>query len=219
MVNIRDLKNVNKGEDIFILANAPSIKKNDLSRLKGKVVIGMNANPLLEKEFGFVSDYYVVSDLRFITHPQKRPMATEMLDKKTKRVFRQELMAEDQDELKDKTYYIKSLGRNGFSCDLEEGYYFGVTTTMLAVQLAAYLGAKNIYILGMDLKYKKGDARFYHETSVQEYDKFTSTQIYNVQNAYKILKENDVNLYNCSKTSLLFPYLPFIDFNKSITKG
>ena len=53
---IKRLKGVESGKDIYILANAPSIKELNLSKLKDKVTIGMNANPLLEREFGFISD-------------------------------------------------------------------------------------------------------------------------------------------------------------------
>ncbi len=88
---IEKLKNREMGKDIYILGNAPSVKNYDLSLLNEKVTIGMNANPLLEKEFNFISPYYVVSDLRFIKHKEKRKMATEMLNPKTKRVFRFEL--------------------------------------------------------------------------------------------------------------------------------
>jgi len=213
---VKKLKNLEIGKDIYILANAPSIKKEDLSLLKDKVSIGMNANPLLEEEFGFISQYYVVSDQRFLNHPIKRKMATTMLSPSTKRIFRAELEDFDDLSLKNETYYVNVIGKNGFSFNLNKGYYFGVTTTMLAIQLAVYLGAKNIYILGMNLKYNGESPRFYKEDQVQEFDSFTSVQISNVRNAYLELKGKGINLYNCSKNSLLYPYLPFISFLESI---
>ena len=212
---IKKLKNKELGKDIYILANAPSIKELDLSLLKDKVTIGMNANPLLEKEFGFVSPYYVVSDQRFLNHPQKREMATSMLNSKTIRVLRAELKENDENVVND-TYYVKAIGKTGFSFNLQKGYYFGVTTTMLAIQLAAYLGAKNIYILGMDLKYNGENPRFYKEDKVQEFDSFTSIQIFNVRNAYLELEQVGIQLYNCSESSLLFPYLPFKNYLNTI---
>jgi len=213
---IKKLKNLELGKDIYILANAPSIKKENLSLLKNKISIGMNANPLLEKEFGFTSEYYVVSDKRFLNHPIKRQMATTMLSKNTIRVLRSELKEDDEISLSKETYYIEVIGKNGFSFNLNKGYYFGVTTTMLAIQLATYLGAKNIYILGMDLKYNGESPRFYKEDEVQEFDSFISVQISNVRNAYLELKKNNINLYNCSKKSFLYPYLPFISFTNSL---
>ncbi|MED7820126.1 MULTISPECIES: 6-hydroxymethylpterin diphosphokinase MptE-like protein [unclassified Francisella] len=213
---VKKLKNAELGKDIYILANGPSIKREDLSLLRDKVVIGMNANPLLEEKFGFVSKYYVVSDARFINHPQKRMMATEMLSPETIRVFRYELKNYDVADLINTTYYVKAIGRNGFSFNLMKGYYFGCTTSMLAIQLAVYLGAKNIYILGMDLKYSGSEPRFYQETEVQEYDSFTSTQIMNVRNAFLLLKDKGINLFNCSYNSLLYPYLPYVEFNQTL---
>ena len=213
--NISELKDIELGKDIYILANAPSIKQENLSLLKNKISIGMNANPLLEKEFNFISKYYVVSDRRFLNHPIKREMATTLLENQTKRIFRAELEEDDIETLNNETYYINVLGKNGFSFNLKKGYYFGVTTTMLAIQLAVYLGAKNIYILGMDLKYNGKNPRFYKEEEVQEFDSFTSLQISNVRNAYLELQKKGINLYNCSKNSLLYPYLPFVSFENT----
>jgi len=212
---IKQLRGVESGKDIYILANAPSIKEFDLSKLKGEVTIGMNANPLLEKEFGFISNYYVVSDQRFLKHPIKRKMATEMLHPSTKRVFKS-LLKDYDDKLKNDTYYVQTIGKNGFSFDLKKGYYFGATTSMLAIQLASYLGAKNIYILGMDLKYSGINPRFYNEVIPQEYDELTSIQIHNVRGAYLQLIDRGVNLYNCSKNSLIYPYLPFFNLEKNL---
>lgn len=211
---IRSQKNRLKGEDIYILGNGPSIKNEDLSLLKGKHSIGMNASPLLEKEFGFVSEYYTVSDMRFLGHPDKRKMAMEMLNHETVRVFRKELREIDERSLPNETYYIESLGKNGFSSDLTKGFYFGASTTMLAIQLAAYLGCKRIFLMGVDLRYDGENPRFYTEDEVQEYDHFTSIQIWNIRNAYKEFMKQGREMYNCSYNSLLTPYLPFIDFNE-----
>jgi hypothetical protein len=207
---IKQLKGLESGKDIYILANAPSVKEFNLSKLKDKVTIGMNANPLLEREFGFISDYYVVSDQRFLKHPIKRKMAIEMLHPSTKRVFKSALKDCDSgSEIENKTYYVRTIGKNGFSFDLRKGYYFGSTTTMLAIQLAFYLGAKNIYILGVDLKYNGINPRFYIEDVVQEYDHAISVQIYNIRNAFLQLKKKGVGLFNCSKLSLIAPYIPY----------
>jgi len=216
--SIKNHKNRFKGEDIYILANGPSIKDEDLSVLKSRVSIGINASPLLEKKFGFESQYYTVSDTRFITHPEKYKMATDMLGAKAVRVFREELKPFDSKEFKNRTFYVESLGKDGFSSDLSKGFYFGASTTMLAVQLAAYLGASKIYLLGVDLKYDGESPRFYSEEDVQEYDHFTSTQIKNIRNSYLKLKKNGVKLFNCSKSSLLRSYIPYIDFNNHLKK-
>lgn len=216
--SIKKLKNKEYGKDIYILANAPSVKEENLSLLKDKIVIGMNANPLLEQEFDFIAKYYVVSDKRFINHPIKREMATKMLSTDTIRLLRYELKEDDDSNIPNDTFYVRAIGKNGFSFNLNKGYYFGYSTAMLAIQLASYLGAKNIYILGMDLKYDGDKPRFYKEEKVQEYDSFTSFQIKNVRNAYLELSKKHINLFNCSKNSLLFPYLPFKSYMETFMK-
>lgn len=214
--SIKKHKNKHKGGSVFILASGPSINKEDLSCLKGHSSIGINASPLLEQKYGFNSQYYTVSDIRFITHPEKRKMGSEMLSPETVRVFRKELEEHDVENHKDDTFYIDSLGKNGFSFDVSKGFYFGASTTMLAIQLAYYLGFENIYLLGVDLKYGGENPRFYKEEEVQEYDAFASTQLANIRNAYLVMKEKGVNLYSCSEGSLLRPYLPHKSFNDVI---
>lgn len=215
-MNIKKIKNKEANQNIFVLGNAPSVKQHDLSQLVNAISIGMNANPLLEEEFGYVSQYYVVSDLRFITHERKRKLAIDQINPQTTRIFRKELMAFDEPSLMNRTAYVPSIGKNGLSLNLANGFFFGCTTTMLAIQAAVYLGAKNIFIAGVDLRYSKENPRFYEEDDVQEYDPFTGIQLKNIHNAYLELKKIGVNLYNTEKKSLIDPYVPYISFDDAL---
>lgn len=213
MVKIKDLKNKEAGKEIFIVANGPSLLKQDLSFLDKEVVIGMNGTPFIESKLGFSSDYYVVSDVRFLQEEHKFACATSMLSKKTIRIFRKELENIDSPEYKDRTIYLRSLGRDGFSFDLNRGFYFGCTTTMLAIQLAYYLGAKKIIILGCDLCYPSSQPRVYKEVKASPVDNFTGVQIKNIRNAFLSLKVKNAFLYNASPISMLRPYLPYWKFS------
>ena len=215
---IASLKGSHKGRDVFILGNGPSINREDLSCLRGEVVIGMNASPLLDEKFSFSSSYYVVSDKRFLDHPEKSKIAASEYVEKATRVFRSECYESYHSPLREETFYVKSLGRSGFSKDLALGFYFGCTTTMLAIQLAYYIGARRIYLLGNDLNYRGNQARFYSEASTQENDHFTGIQIDNIRNGYVVLREYGVELFNCSQSSLLLPYLPYKEFSHIFSK-
>lgn len=210
---ITSLKNKEKNKRAFILSNGPSILTHDLSFLKDEVVIGMNASTLLEQKFGFLSKYYVVSDLRFLTHPEKSKYATDLVDAKTIRVFRKELFDFDTYKNKKNSFYITALGRNGFSERLDLGFYFGCTTTMLAIQLAYYLGCKDVYLLGCDLKYVDQQPRFYDEKNPQIEDPFTSIQIMNIINSVRFFENRGGGVWNCSQVSNLYPYLNFAEYN------
>jgi hypothetical protein len=215
--SIKSLKNKEAGRRAFILANGPSIAKEDLSVLKGELTIGMNASTLLEASHNFHSDYYVLSDTRFIAHPEKKHLATTALHPETVRVLRSELKELDHNELANPTYYIPALQRDGFSKNLHAGYFFGCTTTMLAIQLAYYLGASDIYLLGCDLRYQAESPRFYTETNPQLEDSFTSVQIWNILNASNLLESEGKRLVSCSEMSFLRPYIEYEPFVKAIT--
>jgi len=210
-MNIKNLKNKEYGKDIYIIANGHSADDIDtIDKLKGKVTIGMNATPILSQKYGFELDYYTVSDERFLKSKEKHDIATNMLSDNTIRVFRSELKKYDSHKMIDKTYYIRALGRDGFSFNLANGFYFGCTTTMLSIQLAAYLGAHNIYLIGVDLQYPSDQPRFYSEKNPAPVDNFTCVQIRNIRDAYLKLKEKGSNVYNCSSNSYLVPYIPSI---------
>ncbi|WP_217449828.1 hypothetical protein [Cupriavidus taiwanensis] len=108
---------------------------------------------------------------------------------------------------------MRALKRDGYSRDLSAGYHFGCTTTMLAIQLAGYLGCTEIYLLGVDLRYSPEQPRFYAEDEPQLEDSFTSVQIWNIANAYRALESAGIKLFNCSQNSLLRPYVPTVVFD------
>jgi hypothetical protein len=215
--DIRQLRDRLAGATSFVLGNGPSVKEHDLSRLRGLPVIGMNASPILDREYGFTSSYYVVSDTRFLTHPDKRAYASSAhLAPETIRVFREEMRSVDIKELIPTTYYVKVLGKNGFSDDLAQGFYFGSTTSMLAIQLAAYLGCRRIVLLGNDFRYSSAQPRFYQEKVVQEHDQFLSAQIWNIRNAYRALRARGVELCICTRNTNLVPYIPHRPFDEVV---
>ena len=208
------------GRTVFILGNGPSVKEHPLERLRGLPIIGMNASPLLDREFGFACGYYVVSDARFLTHPDKRAFATlEYLKKDVVRVLREELRDVDVRELRNSTHYVRALGKNGYSHDLARGFYFGCSTSLLAIQLASYLGCTTIVLLGNDFRYPRNQPRFYHEARPQAQDPFLSIQIWNVRNAYNLLQEKGVDLWLCTRNSNLVPYVPWRSFDDLVAKA
>jgi hypothetical protein len=222
MKSIKDLKNSKKGESIYILGNAPSIKKCDLSLLRYKNTIGLNGSPLLIDHLGFSSTYYLITDRRFLQHEEKSKIADAEFQKDNIKLV-SDVLKEDVTKFGEiqNLYFAKSLSRDGFSLDLNQGFYFGSTTVMLGIQLAYYLGCKNIYLLGVDFTYalleEKGEQiRSYSEDKTQEFDTLLSVQMKNIADSHLILKEQGVSLWLCSKESLLAPYIPYKGFEDSL---
>ncbi len=210
--SIVKLQNIEHGRRAFIIANGPSINDYELSKIKKDVIIGMNASTLLQENIGRNHDYYCVSDLRFVRHSEKVRFATELVDKKTVRVFREEIKKVVPDTFGGTTFFVSALGRDGFSFDLRQGFFFGGSTTMLCLQLAYYLGCKKIYLLGVDLRYSSDKMRFYKEKIPQLDDSHISAQIKNIYDAYCFLRDKNTELYVCGEKSYLRPYIPFVTF-------
>lgn len=212
------LRNREAGRRLFVLANGPSILQHDLSLLKGELVVGMNASTMLEEKYGFESKYYVLSDARFISSLEKRCWATEKLARVTHRVVRSDLRSLDDRSLENRTTYVRPLSRDGFSRDLASGFHYGCTTTMLALQLAWHLGAREVYLLGCDLRYPEENSRFYKESVPQLEDAFTSVQISNIVNAAAVFEKAGGRLVNCSARSFLRPYVEFECFESVLAR-
>lgn len=207
------LKDKETGKRVFVLANGPSVSNENLSLLNGEIIIGMNASTMLENQYDFQSDYYVLSDARFLQSEQKRPWATTKLAANTHRVIRSDIRAHDDDSCENPTTWVRPLERDGFSRNLSAGFYYGATTTMLAIQLAWHLGSREVYILGCDLRYPEDNPRFYEEDTPQVEDAFASVQIMNIVNAAKIFEAEGGRLINCSENSFLRPYLDYTEFS------
>ena len=222
MKRISSLYNTRKNEDIWILGNAPSINKCNLASLEFKNTIGLNGSPLLLEKLGYNSTYYLITDRRFLQHPEKAQIAQKEFSKDNIKIVN-DVLTTDVAKFSDikNVLFAKCLSRDGFSLNLAKGFHFGSTTVMLGIQLGYYLGCKNIYLLGVDFNYvileENGkQVRSYAESKTQEFDTLLSVQMQNIANSHGILKKHGVNLWLCSKESLLLPYIPYKSFEESL---
>lgn len=186
MNKIGEFKNLHVGKRLFILASGPSLSTLDLSPLERRLVMGLNRS-----FFAFPDTlYHCVMDHRlFDLYPD--------LLHHTRCLF----------TLEDRPWGlpIKLLGSEGFSEDLEKGIYSGYTIVYLALQVATYMGFKEIFILGLDLKLDGGRTHFFgydyrsrsHEST--EFPRMHKMLCYGAEK----LTDLGVKVYNCSQESTL----------------
>ncbi len=184
MDKIGDFKCLHDGKRVFILASGPSLGKLDLSPLNRRIAIGLNRSALIFPD----THYHCTMDQRlFDEFPD--------VLKQTRYLF----------TLEGRPWGIpmKLLGEEGFSWDLEEGIYSGYTVSYLALQLAVYMGFKEIIYLGLDLKHDGPKTHFFghdfrSETHEQtEFPRMAKMLAYGA----KVLAETDVKVYTCSTVS------------------
>lgn len=177
-------KDIHKGKRIFVIGNGPSLRIEDLERLheNGEICIGVNTIYRVYDRTRWRADYIGIGDLMGICY--------EDIVRLKEKIF-----------LADNDHHIPSTGcervpnicyfhqirelfypnRSRFSDDLTKGFFSGATIVYdFGIQLAAYMGAKEIYLLGVDNHYPEGDN---WKTSHFIEDYYSEVQIKKMKNA------------------------------------
>lgn len=186
MDTIADFKNLHDGKRLFILASGPSLAKLDLAPLGRRIVMGLNRSSLLYPD----THYHCVMDQRLFDE------YTDVLSK-TRYLFTV--------EGRPWGIPLRLLGAEGFSWDLEEGIYSGYTIAYFALQIAVYMGFKEIIYLGLDLKNEGSDTHFFGQdfrSRDHEQNEFPRMRTMFAYGA-RTLAGTDVKVFNCSPTSTL----------------
>ena len=152
------LKDIHKGGRCFILGNGPSLTTKDLEVLhKNKeICFGCNKVYRVYPKTEWRADYLVVSDFNAIEDIKK-----DGVDKIQGIKFMSDQIHRTNDSLVEgfelvhmyeELYYPNNYPR--FSNDITKGVYMGFTVIYdMSLQIAAYMGFKEMYILGVDLSY------------------------------------------------------------------
>jgi hypothetical protein len=146
------LKGKFSGRRCFIMANGPSLLKSDLTLLRDEVTICSNAQFLIWDKLGFTPNFLTVED-RLVA--EDRCDELHALSRITK-IFPLDLaycLKNSSDTIfinfvRDYKLFPK------FSADFARIVYWGGTVSALNLQLAYYLGCKEIYLIGFDHEYK-----------------------------------------------------------------
>ena len=168
---IRSLKNSRRRKRCFIIGNGPSLKNTNLHKLKDETTFATNGFFLKLPELGWAPTYYVVED-----HLVAEDRAHEI---NLLRGFTKLFPANLRYVLKPdrNTVYFDHRPRKSFpdgfdfSFDADVNTYAGGTVTFTCMQLAAYFGYEEIYLIGVDADYAiPKDAELSGSNRVKEID-------------------------------------------------
>ena len=141
---IRALKDTHSGERCFIIGNGPSLKNTDLTKLQNEFTFGMNRFYLAFPELGFrTSLLLTVNDLvieQCAEDIRALPIPTFVS-------WRGRKWIQPADNLH---YLYTSYQLPGFSKDASGRLWEGATVTYVAMQLAFYMGFKQVVLIGVD---------------------------------------------------------------------
>ena len=147
-------KNKHAGERVFIIGNGPSLNTLNLSLLKNEITFGVNGIYLNYEKMGFMPTYYVVEDL--LVAEDRSDEINEL--KNTIKFFGNYLnycLKNSEDVIWTNTIvnYHDYNDFPHFSTNACRKIWVGGTVSYINLQLAFYMGFKEIYLIGFDHNY------------------------------------------------------------------
>lgn len=154
---ITKYKNKHKGQRCFIVANGPSLNSKDLDLLyeQGEITFGMNRIYKMFEQTNWRPTYYVCEDELIAKSQQDEINAIESHAK----FIPIELKWWHEIDIYDAAYFHLNYQEEkrypySFSTDVAQQLDCRGTVTFSCMQLAAYMGFEEIYLLGVDHSYR-----------------------------------------------------------------
>lgn len=202
---LRTLKNKHLGERCFIVATGPSLTIQDLEKLKNEVTFSMNSICLVFDETDWRPTYYGIQDIhvyqKLKSHIEN--LTTEgkfigdNISKKVNKLENQYIFPLNllHHRVSNTNYHTK------FSDDAFAVVYSGYSITYSLIQIAVYMGFKEIYLLGADCHYSSNMKHHFREYGHvdPDYLKAGEQMIVAYEVAKKFADDHDINIYNATR--------------------
>ena len=152
---IRALRDRHRGQRAFIVATGPSLQVADLELLRQEITFSCNKIYLAFSEVSWRPTYYSVIDVLVAKNNRDLIRAVDC-----PKIFSDCILSSfraDRDitwirDLPD--LVVADRPGFGFSTDLLAGAHGGYTVVYLQLQLAYYMGIREVYLLGLDFSFK-----------------------------------------------------------------
>ncbi len=152
-MDLHDLKDRHLSERVFIIGNGPSLRMEDLDMLVHETSFACNKIYLAFESTAWRPTYYTVED--HLVAQQSRE-EIERLDGVVK-FFPHTLVLHGLhfSNALEYPFIWKDVYPEapGFSSDADAGLHWGSTVVYTMMQMACYMGAKEIYLLGVDFSF------------------------------------------------------------------
>lgn len=157
--NLKKWKDIHKGKRCFVVATGPSLTTVDYLKMKEEYTIGVNGLCLWFQKHGVETDYFVVSDDDVF-----RRVESTLAKAKSTKVFISDRVAQKETAAKKYqlfpvTVWNRFMTKDSckkISNDFSVCSYDEETVVLHAIQLAIYMGFKEIYLVGTDCNYSQG---------------------------------------------------------------
>lgn len=224
IVDLANLKDKYRGKRCFIIGNGPSLNLVDLDKLKDEYSFGVNSIYYKESD-GFKPYFYTVEDSHVIK---------DNIDEISNFAVKYKFIPTEYKHLINEEFYSQIIfypmntgfyqpyspnyEKPRFSEDITKQIFCGQSVTIINLQLAYYMGFKEVYLIGMDFSYKipesaivDGDSILSTEDDENHFDpryfgagkKWHDPKLHNVLASYQLCKKMYSNdnriIFNATK--------------------
>ena len=223
---LKFLKNSYMDKRIFIIGTGPSLQVDDVKKLKNEYTMGLNSFVTGIKEFGYEPSFYGFTDVEVVNDiwtKEVMALSKSIVFMPTRRWYNPKVKKALLDKQNVVEYpmieghqwmnFAKKVPKD-FSKDASREVYFGYTCAYAMLQLAVYMGFKEIYLLGMDCNYP-ANVQCFGEVRDQDKIKAGSNagQYFMIawEEAKKYCDANGIKIYNATRGGKLevFPRVNF----------
>lgn len=220
---IKEYHNRYAGERCFIVAMGPSLTLEDLDKIKDEYTFGMNSICLKFKEFDWKPTFYGIQD-KYVYDKIK----ADVNKIKDIPVFIGSTI-KDSAKRKENWYpyplntayheyqsrvgnYFAKVSRNSY-----EMVYDGYSIAYSLIQIAIYMGFKEIYLIGNDCNYETGRQQHFVEYGYidKNYKTVGNKMIVAYEDLWKEVQNTDIKIYNATRGGMLEVF-PRVNLDKII---
>lgn len=221
---LQTLKNKYEGKRCFIACTGPSLTISDLELLKNEYVFGMNSIALIHDKTTWKPDFYGIEDCDVYGRLEDAILNTDnglvFYSQELKKDFK--IPEGAIPFFRENAYHLYEFRHGNFFTNFSRNCYIrvfdGYTITHSVIQLAVYLGFKELYLIGCDCNYEKGREHFIeHGNPVGAGDNmgrlFTSHRV-----TLEYSKKLGFKIYNATRGGMLDVY-PRVNLDKVVAEN
>lgn len=224
-LKLKGLKNAYDGKRCFIIATGPSLTYDDLDKLKGEITFSMNSIIKTFDKTDWRPTFYGIQD-KYVYGAMEGLIKETFNDNDN--VFVAHTLSESFELPKnfiqfpyDGEYHLFSknplIPSAKFSDNAYSIVYDGYSITYSLIEIAIYMGFKEIYLLGCDCSYPKGEKNHFVESGF--IDKNSSSNPYRMRVGFNCAREyaqaHDIKIYNATRGGELEVF-PRVDFDEAL---
>lgn len=208
---LKKIKSKHLGERCFIVATGPSLKMEDLGKLTNEITFGMNSICLAFDETDWRPTYYGIQDENVFVRLEKQienmnvecKFISDTIPKKVNLELTDDSYLFPMNMLNHSIQHKKSNTK--FSDDSFAVVYNGYSITYSLIQIAVYMGFKEIYLLGADCNYSSNMKHHFKEYGLVDPSFLDAGD--RMISAYKVAKKyadkHNVKIYNATRGGML----------------